>query len=388
MPKERRKIFIIIYLLGFLWAISTALPSYIHSSFLQQFVSLRYVGLYITLATFLTLLSISIFPVFIRRFSNYRVMMTLLFLNIIGVLFLVQAENRWLVLLFFVIVYVSLNLLAINLDIFLENVSDDQHTGRIRSTFLTIMNIGWVISPLLMGFLTGEENRYWLVYLLAGLALLPAIVILFSQRRIVRDHIHYKNRKLKEIWQIISGNKNLACIYLVSLVLRFFYALMVLYTPIYLHQQFGFSWQVLGVVFTVMLLPFVILQMPAGALADKYLGEKEIMATGFLIMMIFTGMIFFLQSTSIYVWAAVLFMTRVGASLVEVMQESYFFKHVDSEDMDLISLFRDLRPAGWLLGSLVSVAILQFLPVQFIFLFLAIVLLFALRPVLILEDTK
>ncbi len=388
MPKERRKVFIIIYLLGFLWAISTALPSYIHSSFLEQFVSLRYVGLYITLATFLTLLSISIFPVFIRRFSNYRVMMTLLFLNIIGVLFLVQAENRWLVLLFFVVVYVSLNLLAINLDIFLENVSDDQHTGRIRSTFLTVMNIGWVISPLLMGFLTGEENRYWLVYLLAGLALVPAIFILFSQRKIVRDHVHYKNRKLKEILQIILNNKNLACIYLVSLVLRFFYALMVLYTPIYLHQQFGFSWQVLGVVFTVMLLPFVILQMPAGALADKYLGEKEIMATGFLIMMIFTGLIFFLQSTSIYVWAAVLFMTRVGASLVEVMQESYFFKHVDSEDMDLISLFRDLRPAGWLLGSLVSVAILQFLPVQFIFLFLAVVLLLALRPVLVLQDTK
>ena len=163
---------------------------------------------------------------------------------------------------------------------------------------------------------------------------------------------------------------------------------MVLYTPIYLHQQFGFSWQVLGIVFTVMLLPFVILQMPAGSLADKYLGEKEIMATGLLIMMIFTGLIFFLRSPSIYVWTAVLFMTRVGASLVEVMQESYFFKHVDSEDMDLISLFRDLRPAGWLLGSLVSVAILQFLPVQFIFLFLAVVLLLALRPVLVLQDTK
>lgn len=386
--KISKKAFFIIYLLGFLWAVATALPSYIQSSFLQQFVSLKYVGLYITLATFLTLLFITIFPLFIRRFSNYRVMMVLLFVNIASVLFLIQAHNRWAVLIFFVFVYVTLNLLAINLDVFLENISDDQHTGRIRSTFLTIMNIGWVISPVLMGFLTGDQNRYWLVYLFSGLALLPAIFILFTQRKAFRDNIHYKNRTLADILKIIWRDKNLANIYLVTLVLRFFYALMVLYTPIYLNQQFGFSWQVLGVVFTVMLLPFVILQMPAGALADKYLGEKEIMATGFLIMMIFTGLIFFLDSSSIYVWAAVLFMTRVGASLVEVTQESYFFKHVDSADMDLISLFRDLRPAGWLLGSLISVIILQFLPVQFIFLFLSIVLLMALRPVLSLQDTK
>jgi len=56
--------------------------------------------------------------------------------------------------------------------------------------------------------------------------------------------------------------------------------------------------------------------------------------------------------------------------------------------MDLIDLFRDLRPAGWLIGSLASVVILIFLPIPYLFLILAFVLLFGLRPALALRDTK
>jgi len=383
-----KKLFWLIYFLGFLLAVATALPSYIQSSFLAQFVTLEHMGWYVFVANMFTLLAIFVFPKFIKLYSNYRVMLFLLGLNFLTVILLIRASQPYAVLFCYVIVYVSLILLSINLDIFLENISDDEHTGRIRTTFLTIMNLGWVMSPLLMGYLTGEGNRYWLVYLASGIVLVPVAVILFTQRGIMIDHIKYRNRHIKDIMAIMKSRVNLRKIFSITFTLRFFYSLMVLYVPVYLHETIGFSWGELGIMFTVMLLPFVIFELPAGNLADRYLGEKEIMVTGFLIMMLTVGSIFFIKSDSFFVWTVLLFMTRVGAALVEAMQEAYFFKKVDSSDMDLINLFRDINPAAWLVGSLASVLVLKFLSLPHLFLLLALVILVNLRPALTLEDTK
>ncbi|MFH1325940.1 MAG: MFS transporter [Candidatus Falkowbacteria bacterium] len=379
--------FLLIYAFGFLWAFSGALPSYIQSSFLGQFMDISLVSLYIALATFITLVAIFFFPRFIKRHSNYLVTIFLLFTLIISAFALGYALNKWIVLLFFILHFLSWNLIAINIDVFLENISDTAHTGRIRTTFLTIMNTAWVIAPITMGYIIGA-NAYWLIYFVSGIVLLPTVLILLMERKNLKDNICYKNRPLHQLLKVFKHNKNLAKIFKVSFVLRFFYCIMVLYTPIYLHEYIGFEWSQLGVMFTIMLLPFVIFQLPAGNLADRYLGEKEIMVTGLIIMMITTGSIFFIQSTSFLVWASILFMTRVGASLVEAMQDVHFFKIVNRKDMDLIDLFRDIRPAAWLFGTLSAAVLLKFLPLQYIFLVVAVVILIGLRPALSLKDSK
>jgi len=183
-------------------------------------------------------------------------------------------------------------------------------------------------------------------------------------------------------------NKNLTKVFTVTYFLHFFYCIMVVYTPIYLHEYKGFDWPQIGIMFTIMLVPFVILEFPAGAIADRYWGEQEILIVGLVIMMAATGSMFFIQSSNFIVWAVILFLSRVGASLVEAMQDVYFFKIVDKQDMDLINLFRDIRPAAWLSGSLCAVIILKFFPLQYLYLFLAVFLLTALRPALTLKDTK
>ena len=163
---------------------------------------------------------------------------------------------------------------------------------------------------------------------------------------------------------------------------------MVLYIPIYLNQNIGLEWSAISLIFTVMLLPFVIFGLPAGKIADKWLGEKEIIITGIILMFITTGMIFFVNSNSIVLWALLLFIGRTGAAIFEAMQEAYFFKHVTGDDLDLINLFRDLRPMAWLIGTGISVIILHFYPVQYIFIFLALILFFSLWPAITIKDTK
>tara|TARA_Y100000031_G_scaffold104660_1_gene115116 strand:- start:54 stop:545 length:492 start_codon:yes stop_codon:yes gene_type:complete len=163
---------------------------------------------------------------------------------------------------------------------------------------------------------------------------------------------------------------------------------MVIYMPIYLNQHIGFSWPEIGIIFTIMLLPFVLFEYPLGRLADTKIGEKEILIIGFIILIFSTAFIPFMNTTSLIPWAILLFITRVGASFAEITTESYFFKHVDGTDTSTISLFRITRPVSYIVGPLIATIGLFFLNIQYIFLILAVVLLFGLYFSFKIKDTK
>jgi predicted MFS family arabinose efflux permease len=135
-----------------------------------------------------------------------------------------------------------------------------------------------------------------------------------------------------------------------------------------------------------MLLPFILLEWPTGEIADRFFGEKEIMGIGFvftigaLVFMPFIGKVFSL-------WMLILLLSRVGASLIEITTESYFFKQVDASDTALMSIYRLARPAGIILGSLVGALSLSLLSFDKIFFVAALVVLVGLRESLLIEDT-
>lgn len=380
------KKFGLIYLLGFLWSLSFALPLYIQSSFVGSIVGVNNVGLVVFISNIFSFFSLVGYGYLIKRYSNFKVAVSIIIANLLAVLFLVLTSGLW-SLVFYVAVFITMNLFSINLDVFLENISDDRITGRIRTTMLTIMNIAILMSPLMMGYIVGDEN-YTRLYLVAGLVFLPVLFLLFFEKRLVVDNVEYKERSWGALKRVFREHPNLPRIFAVEFSLRFFYTSMVLYLPIYLHQYLGFAWSEIGLIFTVMLLPFVLIEIPAGRLADKVLGEKEMLVGGLLFMLVFTYVVVVLNSATWLLWALILFLTRVGAALVESMDETYFFKHVGKEDMDLINVFRDMRPIGWLTAAFVSFILLHLFNIQSVFIAIIVVLVVALWPALRLVDTK
>ena len=150
--------------------------------------------------------------------------------------------------------------------------------------------------------------------------LVYALFILF-----LRD---FKDPTYKEIsvWKTIKlfmRNKHISKIYLINLILKFFYAWMIIYTPLYLHEYLGFAWNEIGIIFSIMLIPFVILDFPLGKLSDK-IGEKKMLLIGFCIISIATLVIPFIETKTLWLWALVLLLTRIGATTIETMSESYF----------------------------------------------------------------
>lgn len=140
--------------------------------------------------------------------------------------------------------------------------------------------------------------------------------------------------------------------------------------------------------FAVMLLPFALLELPAGKIADRLLGEKELLAAGFIITAFFTALMSLTVAADIVFWTFILFMTRVGASLIEIMTESYFFKHVGGGDNTLIGFFRIMRPAAYIAGPLVGTIALVFVDFRFIFLILSAIVLLGLYYTSMIRDTR
>lgn len=138
-----------------------------------------------------------------------------------------------------------------------------------------------------------------------------------------------------------------------------------------------------------MLLPFVLFAYPAGRIADRWLGEKELLTAGLGIMALSSIAINWIPGASIGWWMAVLFATRVGASIVESMRDSYFYKHVDSDDVVVIDIFHIIWLLAYVVGPLFAMLCLRFVSYAELFPILGGVIAILSAPLLWgLKDTK
>ncbi|OHA46310.1 MAG: hypothetical protein A2541_02650 [Candidatus Taylorbacteria bacterium RIFOXYD2_FULL_36_9] len=377
-----------VYLLGFLFAFHTALPTYINSSFLNFFISEKLVGLFYILASLLTIICFLSLPFILRKFGNYRVAFFLIILNLVALLGLAFLKNPIFLLTLFIINLITIPLIYFSTDVFLESFSSNKVTGKIRGIYLTAVNLAWVVSPLISALIL-TNGDYWKIYLASALFLLPVLLILMVNLRHFKDSKYEKSNHWQTV-KVIWKNKNLQNIFMANFLLFFFYSWMTIYTPLYLHKDMGFSWREIGLIFSVMLLPFVLVQFPLGRLADKKWGEKEILSLGFILIAISTGVISFVMDKNMILWMIILFITRIGAGTIEIMCDTYFFKKVDSLDAKVISFYRMVSSSAYILGPLLAVLAFNFLSfnIKYLFLVLGLIMIFGLKFSLSLKDTK
>lgn len=383
-----KKSLAVLYIAGFILAISTAFPAYINSNFIKNVVDIRYVGLFFVASNIATFFAMLFFPTVIRKIGNLLSAKLMMLVNIISLMFLIIFPGPFWLFVFFISMWVSSNLLWINMDIFVEIFTKNANTGKTRAIYFTFMNLGWIFSPILATRLVIAENYYNLVYLSSAfLILFFYFIIVFNEKRVDKS-IGYDKLKIRETIIGFFKNLNLQGVYFTSFFLSLFYNSAVVFIPIYLHVNLGFDWKTLGIMFSIMLIPFILIQIPAGIIADKYLGEKEMMTAGFLILIISLLLFFFVKSTSPLIWGSILFFSRIGAALIEAMRESRFFKIVDAKNISYINFLRTSHPLGYLVGSGLGVLLLSFYEVQYLFLFLAIIFLYSFYFIYIIKDSK
>jgi MFS family permease len=369
------------FILGFL----DAFLIYILSSYFSQMTGNDNVGIFYLVAYSGVLLSLFYLQPLIRIIGKARALYLCLGITIFASALLTQISVSWLSVGIVLVFIVATNVMWVVLDILLESFSKDQMSGRIRGLHLTIMNAGLLGAPFL-SILALEKFHYEGVFFILILGYIIVFLITLigfrSDNRVVQEKMH-----LRETLHKVLREKNLSRIYFISFAMEFFYAMMIVFMPLYL-LSIGFSWNDIGVIFTVMLIPFVILQYPLGILADRRYGEKELLFGSIFIVFVATSVIGFLDTQSLWIWGTVLFLTRVGVAGIEILRDSYFYKQIDGDGMDIIAFFRTARPLANIMGAVLSALIFVIFPLKSVFFMVALVLFIALFVAFRLEDTK
>jgi len=389
MLKDLRKndgVFRVMYILTFFLALTISFPAYINSTFLEQYTPM--VGILYTVGAAFTLVFLINMPRILRRFGNFRTTIALLVIQSALLLTLAFSRNVFFLIGAFISYLTILSMLRYNLDIFVESYSQDADTGGIRGAYLTVTSLAWVLSPLAVGFIL-SDSQYWRIYIVAALFEIPIALLLYFKLRMFKDP-EYEMFPLLETVRVLKKERDIVKILSTEFLLRFFYSWMVIYTPVYLHNEIGLAWREIGIIFTFMLLPFILLELPVGTLADKKWGEKEFLSIGIVITAISTGALAFVDSTSIIVWSALFFATRVGASMIEVMDETYFFKHIDGGDAALLSVFRNTRSVAYIISPIIATLLLPLFDNNYRYLFIVLggIVFLGLLQSLTLKDTK
>lgn len=361
-----------VYILAFIFTLHIALSAYANSSFLSINLGDNYVGILYTIASIVTLLLLSNTSVILKYFGNRRLILLFILGNMTSLATLITTNNTLYIAIAFIVFMVTNTLVMFCIDIFVEHFGTPETIGKTRGRYLTITNAAWIISPILSGFLITHHGGYKAIYVVAFIMTIFMALGMFLFVKKFQDRAYIKVPFLT-VYKFLKQNKHILAITMINFILQFFFASMVIYTPIYLHNHIGLDWDKIGIIFTIMLLPFILLGIPLGKLMDKYhVHKKTLLAVGLLIISISTVTISQISSDTILFWAVALFMTRVGASIVEVTSEIYFFTHIREEDAYLLSIFRDMIPVAYIIAPLLGSLFLLFFPFKYLFVYLGI----------------
>ena len=379
-----RKIKVITWI-SFLLGFAEAFFIYIMSSYLKLSSGIENVGVFYLVSYSIILIIYLNLHKIVKRFGKTDVFHFSLLGKIITIVFLLLVSPGIFAIALIILFIIFSSLEWASLDVILESYSNDRMSGRIRGKFLTVINTGFLAGPFLSTWILERYDYHGIFLLLLVFSLIGLAISIWGIKK--TNHHFSADLTVKDVLKKVIVRKNIRKIFYISFVLEFFYALMVIYTPIYL-IDLGISWDKIGIIFTAMLLPFVILQYPAGILADKKFGEKEFLIFAIAIMGLSTLAAYFISGKSILIWSVILFSTRIGAALVEVLRDSYFYKRIDGYDVDIINIFRTAKPLAFICASVISAIILLFLPIKIIFIAVGLIVLSALWPAIRLKDSQ
>ncbi len=388
---KSRNILYGISIISFFSALHLAIPNYFNSSVLATFLDEKMISLVYLAISAVTIAGLLLMNTILNRFGNLRTSLALILIQMFVFYRLTVVTDPASILPLFIIGMSMISLIIFTIDIFIQKNTEVEHTGSVRGLTMTATNTAWVIGPLVGGMLVvagGDSIESYRGVYIAGFALLlPLLYLIYRNFHNFKDPKYIHVSAIQTVSRVLK-DRDISRIFVINIVLQTFYVWMTIYFPIYLHNVMYFNWGDISLIFTIMLIPFVILDIPLGKLADMKWGEKEMMAVGFAILGISTASLVLLDSPNILLWSSLLFVTRIGAATVEIMIETYFFKKVDGKDPEVLSIFRITRSLSFFIAPLVVTLSLVYVTEKYLFVVFGVICLLTLYPILTIKDTN
>jgi MFS family permease len=379
--KQTHKLLKLALLSTFIYSFFLSLPLYNASTYLTKVLnSSALYPVFICSAILVIFFNIYLSKI-IKKYHNYKSGVVFITLGMVSTLILAFSNHTHLILLSYIVYTIAAALIFTLLNIFVDEFDTSEgNEGRLRGIFLLLLNFGIIFGAIVSGLII---NMFGLkmIWLFTAASLSPMLYIFYKFYRCIPDP-RYKHVSLMSGIGSLVRDKNISTIFLCLLYLESFFALMVVYIPIYLLENSNINVVVYSsVIIPIILLPFILLPFTLGRFADEHNAEKELLIIGISVLAISTLIIPFILKASLFIIIALLFISRVGASIIETMSYSYFFKKVNKQNILLISIFSNIRNYALLLTSVCS-WIIMYLFKNFAF----VLVFFALLSILVLKQ--
>lgn len=377
-----------LYIVTFLYALHYSLPLYSESTFLGGVLDTKYIGLIYGIAALLAFLTTIRIGSVLNRISLIRATIALIVLECGSLFILAFAATPFIILTAFILHSIFLGGLFIMLNILVESVSADHETGRVRGAYLTVLNTGIITGPFFASYLVSDG--FMLLFSVSALCLVSCIYFLMRFLSHISNDVH-KIPDFAHAMRELRRKPDTSRIIYAQFLLELVFTAMVIYVPLFIiKENIADLPTYLGVILPIALIPFILLPFPLGRLADTKLGEKELLFGGFTFMIVGFLLLAFIPKLTVILITCILLLLRIGASMVEEMASSYFYKHVSVSDVDTISLFTNTRNIALIVGPLIGSIVLILAPFHYslIFITFACMLAVGIIPLFKLHDTK
>ncbi len=364
--------------------------AYLNSSYIEQYMPATNVGMIYTVGAALTVFIFLFISRVLHRVGNFKLTVLLLCIDLLAVGGMAFADSLRTAVPLMVLHIITVPLLIFNIDVFLEEEigNNEGVTGSRRGLLLALLSFVGAIAPFFSGLLVnGDEGTFSNAYVLSAASLIPILLILLGYFKNFTDP-PYNEVQLFGAIHSFWKNKSLRNVLGAHFMLQVFFVAVVVYVPLYLTQTIGLTWTEFGIIIFWAQIAYVLCEYPIGIIADKYIGEREMMGVGLLILALSTASFAFVTAASVVVWSIIMFISRVGASLTEVTTESYFFKQTKSSDAQVISFFRVMRPLSYVFAAPLASLALLYLPFNLVFVVIALLMVVGMFFTLGITDSK
>jgi MFS family permease len=345
------------------------LIAYVASSYLGLFLPDAQNGLVFSVSALFMILGFAVTPFLLVRFSVRRIAFLLAAADLATLLLLTMSPSAPLAISLIALQGALAPLIAYTLDLLLENATlNENETGAMRGLFLTAGNVALVGAPLLAGVILDQTEHYAHLFFAAAVALAIFMGLLITRKRHLADLQLAKAASLAETLRCILADRETRSVIVANTMLQCFFIWEPVYIPLYLHLSLGMPWDVLGPLFALMLVPYLLIELPMGFLEDRFRGGRLVMTLGFVVLAVSLAAFALVGTgTHLLVIAAILVAMSVGAALIEITAQTSFFRNVGGKDAETVSFFRMTRPLGMLVGPVIGSFLLGLMPLEYVF---------------------
>jgi len=343
-----------------IWALY--INSFTHNNAITGFIS-----------SFLTLVSIISYFVFVPILEKTdRANLFSLSLFLVAISYLILSINKsFPIFMIVAIIMVSLYSLRISaLGIMIKNKSKIEDIAKNEGIIFTFLNLGWVVAPLIAGFVADKYNIH-AVFDMAAILILLSLVF-FKKSQINDNHTKKQtDGNIKKNLIDFFKNKDRTISYIINGVAMSWWILIFLFLPLYMIEN-GLTGKHIGIAFFFISLPLIIGEYYFAKLVHKK-GFKKMFIIGFLIVTICAFSAFF--ATNIYFILGFVVLASFGMAMLEPLLQAYFLSITNKSEVSrFYGPFSTSRDIFELAIKIIASVILLFLPFKSIFVFFGIIM--------------